>query len=57
MFSSRRLTNQQRERIETVKISILKENYDDPERRPKYFVDFEGYGAIGINVFQLQQVR
>jgi hypothetical protein len=57
MFSSRRLTNQQRERMETVHISISKENYDDPNLRPKYFVDFEGYGAIDTNVFQLQQVR
>ena len=60
IFSSRRLTNQQRERMEppqVANLSISKENFGNPNLRPKYYVNFEGFGAVGLTVFSLQHVR
>ena len=60
IFSSRRLTNQQRERMEppqVANLSISKENLGNPNLRPNYYVNFEGFGAVGLTVFSLQHVR
>ena len=58
VYLSRRLTKQQRDRLapsQAVALAISKENFQDPEKNSRYYIDFEGFGAI-LGCFDLQYV-
>ena len=57
VYSSRRLTDQQRLRLAPTCVELTITNYDSDPRKGPHSVWFEGYGVIGLHTcFKLRRV-